>query len=89
MEAKVVCYFGNQNGELLTRTFLVNDPELAKFQVCYFDRFIPAFEEMLETVKKSFTFATLEKIIVVVSCHGYNHYYKYTNNKLVATNHKE
>lgn len=85
MEAKVVCYFGHQKGEPLTRTFLVNDPELAKFQVCYFDRFIPAFEEMIKDIEKSFTFATLQKIVVVVSCHGYNHAYDYKNGKLTPT----
>lgn len=31
--------------------------------VCYFDRFIPLFEENIETLKKSFTFATLQKNI--------------------------
>lgn len=85
MDAKVVCYFGNMNGDLLTRTFVVSDPELAKYQICYFERFIPAFEEMLEGVKQSFKMATLEKIIIVVSCHGYNHYYAYKNNKLAET----
>lgn len=82
MDAKVVCYFGYQ----LTRTFVVNDPELAKYQICYFDRFIPAFEEACQNILESFKMATLEKIIVVVSCHGYNHEYNYKNGKLVKTN---
>jgi hypothetical protein len=84
MRAKIVCYFGDMQGESLTRTFLVNDPELAMYQVCYFDRFIPLFEENIEMLKKSFTFATLQKIFVIVSCHGYNHNYEYKNGKLTV-----
>ena len=82
MEAKIVFYFGSMGGEPLTRTFLVNDPELSKYQICYFDRFIPMFEENLEKLKKEFSMSTLQKIIVVVSCHGYNHNYEYCNGKL-------
>lgn len=85
MEAKIVFYFGNMGGEPLTRTFLVDDPELAKYQVCYFDRFIPLFEENIERLEKSFTFATLQKVFVIVSCHGYNHNYEYKNGKLTPS----
>lgn len=83
MEAKIVCYFVNMNGQSLERIFVVNDPELAKYQICYFDRFIPDFEEAIKNLEKSFTFATLEKITVVVTCHGYMHEYNYKNSKLV------
>lgn len=84
MEAKIVCYFGHMQGEALTRIFVVNDPELEKYQVCYFDRFIPDFEKLLEQLESKFTFATLQSIEVVVSCHGYNHNYSYKHGKLTA-----
>jgi len=83
MEAKIVCYFGNQNGNPLTRVFTVDDNELAKTQICYFDRFIKSFEATCQKLVDSFKMATLETIHVVVSCHGYNHTYKYNNGKLV------
>ena len=86
MDARIVCYFGNMNGQPLERIFVVNDPELAKYQICYFDRFIPDFEEAIKNLEKSFTFATLEKITVVVTCHGYTHKYNYKNSKLVEEN---
>ena len=82
MEAKIVCYFGDRNGEPVTRTFIVNDPELAKLQICYFDRFIPAFVGVIKGLEESFTFATLQNIYVVVSCHGYNHTYRYRNGNI-------
>jgi len=82
MDAKIVCYFGDMNGDPLTRIFTVNDPELAKFQICYFDRFIPIFEEELARIEKYFSLSTLQKIFVIVSCHGYNHNYEYRNGKL-------
>lgn len=82
MEAKIICYFGDRQGEPLTRVFTVTDPELAKYQVCYFDRFIPTFVEAIKKLEESFTFATLQSIQVVVSCHGYNHTYVYRNNYL-------
>ena len=83
MQAKIICYFGNMGGEPLIRTFAVNDPELAKYQICYFDRFIPSFEECIKNLEQSFNkFATLHKIFVIVSCHGYNHNYEYRNGKL-------
>lgn len=82
MEARIVFYFGDMGGEPITRIFVVNDPELAKLQVCYFDRFIPDFENLIKKLESKLTFATLQKITVVVSCHGYNHMYDYKNGKL-------
>ena len=82
MKAKIVFYFGDMNGEHLTRVFHVQDPELAKYQICYFDRFIPLFEENLAILEKDFSSASLQKINVIVSCHGYNHNYIYKNGKL-------
>lgn len=82
MKAKIICNFGHMHGEPLIRTFGVNDPELAKYQLCYFDRFIPAFEECIKVLEESFNFATLREIFVIVSCHGYDHKYKYKNGKL-------
>lgn len=82
MEAKIICYFGHMCGQPLIRTFGVNDPELAKHQICYFDRFIPAFEECLKRLEESFKLATLREMFVIVSCHGYNHKYEYNNGKL-------
>jgi len=87
MEAKIVCYFGSMNGQPLERIFVVNDPELAKYQICYFDRFIPDFEEAIKNLEKSFTtFATLQKVTVIVTCHGYMHKYGCKNGKLVKEN---
>ena len=84
MEAKIVCYFGDMQGQPITRVFTVEDAELSKYQLCYFDRFIPTFESCLEKLKTDFSrFSTLQKILVVVSCHGCNHNYIYKNNKLV------
>lgn len=83
MEAKIVCYFGDRQGEQLTRIFTVSNPELEKYQVCYFTRFIPEFEELIKNLEESFKFATLQKIKVIVTCHGYNHNYAYFNGKLV------
>lgn len=82
MKAKIICYFGDMGGEPIARTFTVSYPELSKYQVCYFDRFIPNFENLIKKLESKLTFATLQKITVVVSCHGYNHMYDYKNGKL-------
>lgn len=82
MQVKIACH--HNDGEI-GRVFTVSDPELEKYQVCYFDRFIPQLEKVCSDLLDKFSAcSTIKYLSIVVSCHGYNHHYAFKGGRIVA-----
>lgn len=82
MQVKIACH--HKDGEI-GRILTVQDSEMEKMQVCYFDRFIPQLEKICSELLRKFSVcSTIVRLSLVVSCHGYNHHYNFKNGKIIA-----